>query len=65
MKTQQKWKQTERSFQAPWPVIRMGCGFATQVNAVCVKGGSDVEFELFKHGRLPSQLILERICARQ
>lgn len=27
-------RQTERPFQAPWPIIRMGCGFETEVNTV-------------------------------
>lgn len=36
-------RRTERSFQAPWPIIRMGCGFGAELNKVSVKRGCDIQ----------------------
>lgn len=43
--TKQKWKQTERSVQVPWPMIRVGCGLETEVNKV---SGCDINVNLSK-----------------
>lgn len=56
-------RQTESSFQTPWHIIRVGCGFEAVVNKVSVKRICDVEVRLSKQGWFPVKrgdaLILE------